>query len=235
MSTSSYPPPAAASNALSVSPASPEGPPHAATVALVVAGKDSHLASLAAASGFAPRSGGLRRLGDVAGRDLRGIDVVLIDEAALDEYIAQPTPIYDGEAPLVAVLDRPRTEHFSAALRAGVGEIVAPGGLQNLRRAVATAIRARRGAGDSRRAERAAFAKWLALSDSQRRVAELLLEGKTNTQIAAEIDRCVRTVESIRAKIMSALGATNSVQLAYQLLLVRSADAASGGIFSMRP
>lgn len=56
---------------------------------------------------------------------------------------------------------------------------------------------------------------------------ESLLQGATNSEIAVEIDRSLRTVESIRSKIMGKFGAATPIQLGYLASLLRDQLAAT--------
>ncbi len=59
------------------------------------------------------------------------------------------------------------------------------------------------------------------LSKSEKRILEIIMQGKTNKEIAKILKRSVRTVEDHRAHIMQKLGAKNLVELA---TIVSSAD-----------
>lgn len=51
------------------------------------------------------------------------------------------------------------------------------------------------------------------ITEAERRVLELMAEGKTNKEIAGELDRSVRTVENHRQRLMRKLGAATAADL----------------------
>jgi PAS domain S-box-containing protein len=51
------------------------------------------------------------------------------------------------------------------------------------------------------------------LSDRQRQIVTLVSQGKTNSQIAAELELSQRTVEAHRARLMKAIGVRNAAEL----------------------
>ncbi len=56
-----------------------------------------------------------------------------------------------------------------------------------------------------------------------RKVLDLILEGKSNREIAEELDLSVRAIEVRRAKLMQAMKARSLVDLVRQALMVRGA------------
>ncbi len=56
------------------------------------------------------------------------------------------------------------------------------------------------------------------LTKTENEILQLVMTGKSNKQIAAEVQRSVRTVEEHRANIMRKLGATNLVDLAQKAM-----------------
>lgn len=75
-----------------------------------------------------------------------------------------------------------------------------------------------------RRALRAAVeARLAALTEREREVLRLVVEGKQNKQIAADLDISVKTVEVHRAKVMEKTGAASVAELV-QLMLQRTGE-----------
>ena len=108
---------------------------------------------------------------------------------------------------VTAYADTPLTVN---AMRHGATTVLdKPCGDAALRRAVAQALnedRARRQRDGARRQAADALAK---LSDSEREVLRMVLDGTPNKQIARRLGVCVRTVEARRSKIYKMTGVTS--------------------------
>jgi len=100
-----------------------------------------------------------------------------------------------------------------AMQRGAVGFLEKPGQEQelwdNIRRAVELDSQHRRRHARRQRAE----TRLGQLSDGEREVLDLILEGRMNKEIAAELGLSVRTVEDRRAKMMKKMGAKSLAEL----------------------
>jgi len=89
--------------------------------------------------------------------------------------------------------------------------------LDSIRRALATDKVAREAT--ARRA--VAIARLRALSVREQEVADLVVEGKSNKQIAAELELSIKTVEFHRAHIMRKMGADSLAALIHVVLIAK--------------
>jgi FixJ family two-component response regulator len=105
--------------------------------------------------------------------------------------------------PIIMLVEPGRIDTAVEAMKAGATDCIErPPAESRLRSAVEQALR---------RVERRAPSK--PLTEAEQSVLHLVLEGKTNGEIAAELHRSRRTVEVHRANIMTKLGARHIVDL----------------------
>lgn len=116
--------------------------------------------------------------------------------------------------PLILVTGHGDIEMAVTAIKAGAHDFLEkPFDEHRLLASVEDAI-SRRARSDDVEAEIAAFASQVAqLSDRQRQVMDLAVQGLTNKQIANQLGISPRTVETYRAWVMERTGARNLAQL----------------------
>lgn len=147
-----------------------------------------------------------------------------IDGLDLMDRIARRDP----DLPVILVTGAGKVSHAVAALKGGALDFIQkPVRAATFARCLAEAAQQRRERARARETEARVRALVERLSERERQVMALVVEGLSNNEAAAALGISVRTVENHRARVMEKMGAANLSELIRQTLSLGEATASA--------